>query len=88
MFTFSFRLVFGILFFAWSLPLSIFRNRFRKIVYQTSSWTINIKPYFVKETKALFGCMYPGNVEYLKVRRFYRIYLVVYVLLFIVWQVL
>ena len=27
--------------------------RFRKIVYQTDDWTINIKPLFVKEIKAL-----------------------------------
>lgn len=71
-----------ILFFVWGLPLGYYRSKFRKIVYQTDSWTINIKPFFVKETRALFTNIYPDNPEYLKQRRFYRIYLLVYSLLF------
>ena len=71
-----------ILFFAWGLPLTYYRSKFRKIVYQTDSWTINIKPYFWKELKALFGNMYPDNRRYLKLRNFYRFYLVIYLLLF------
>ena len=71
-----------ILFFAWGLPLGYYRSKFRKIVYQTDSWTINIKPVFVKETRALFGNIYPDNPEYIKQRRFYRSYLMVYSLLF------
>jgi peroxiredoxin Q/BCP len=71
-----------ILFFAWGLPLTFYRSKFRKIVYQTESWTINIKPYFRKELKALFGNMYPDNLNYLKFRNFYRFYLIVYLLLF------
>lgn len=72
-----------ILFIFWGLPLTIYRSKFRKIVYQTDSWTINIKPYFWKELKALFGNMYPDNANYLKFRNFYRIYLSIYLLLFI-----
>jgi thioredoxin-dependent peroxiredoxin len=71
-----------ILFIAWGLPLTFYRSKFRKIVYQTDSWTINIKPYFRKELKALFGNMYPGNRKYLKFRNFYRFYLIIYMLLF------
>jgi thioredoxin-dependent peroxiredoxin len=71
-----------ILFIIWSLPLSIYRSRFRKIVYQTDSWTINIKPWFLKEIKGLFGNIYPDNEKYIKTRNFYRMYLSVYVLLF------
>lgn len=71
-----------ILFFAWGLPLTFYRSKFRKMVYQTDSWTINIKPYFGKELKALFGNLYPENRNYLKLRNFYRFYLVVYLLLF------
>jgi peroxiredoxin Q/BCP len=71
-----------ILFIVWGLPLSIYRSKFRKIVYQTDSWTINIKPYFWKELKALFGNMYPENRSYIKFRNFYRLYLSVYALLF------
>jgi peroxiredoxin Q/BCP len=71
-----------ILFVVWGLPLTIYRSKFRRIVYQTDSWTINIKPYFMKELKALFGNMYPDNRTYLKFRNFYRFYLITYLLLF------
>jgi peroxiredoxin Q/BCP len=71
-----------ILFIAWGLPLAFYRSKFRKIVYQTDSWTINIKPYFMKELKALFGNLYPNNRNYLKFRNFYRFYLIIYLLLF------
>ncbi len=71
-----------ILFVAWGLPLTYYRSKFRKLVYQTDSWTINIKPVFWKELKALFGNLYPDNMKYLKFRNFYRFYLVIYLLLF------
>jgi len=71
-----------ILFIAWGLPLTLYRSKFRKIVYQTDKWTINIKPYFMKELKALFGNKYPDNLNYLKFRNFYRFYLIIYMLLF------
>lgn len=71
-----------ILFCVWGLPLTFYRSKFRKIVYQTESWTINIKPYFWKELKALSGNMYPDNRNYLKLRNFYRFYLLIYLLLF------
>jgi len=71
-----------ILFFIWGLPLTYYRSRFRKKVYQTDSWTINIKPLFTKELKALFGNIYPDDVDYLKFRNFYRFYLIIYLLLF------
>ncbi len=71
-----------ILFFVWGLPLTYYRSRFRKRVYLTDSWTINIKPLFTKELKALFGNIYPDDVKYLKFRNFYRFYLIVYLLLF------
>jgi thioredoxin-dependent peroxiredoxin len=71
-----------ILFFVWGLPLTFYRSKFRKIVYQTDSWTINIKPYFMKELKALFGNIYPDDRNYLKMRNFYRFYLIIYLLLF------
>jgi len=78
----SVKLILLILFFIWGIPLVKYRSDFRKIVYQTDSWTINIKPYFVKETKAIFVNIYPGNLNYLKKRKFYRKYLVVYIVLF------
>ncbi len=80
---FNLKIIFFILFFIWGIPLGIFRSRFRKIVYKTSDWKINIYPYFIKETKALLSTMYPGDEQYIKTRNFYRFYLTVYTLLFI-----
>jgi thioredoxin-dependent peroxiredoxin len=76
-----------ILFIVWGLPLTYYRSKFRKIVYQTNDWTINIKPLFMKEIQALFGNMYPKNQNYIRTRNFYRVYLSVYVLLFTVYSV-
>jgi thioredoxin-dependent peroxiredoxin len=72
-----------ILFVVWGLPLTIYRSKFRKLVYQTDSWMINIKPIFMKEIRGLFGNIHPGNLEYRKFRNFYRFYLAVYLLLFL-----
>ena len=80
---FIFENIWLILFIVWGLPLTFYRSKFRKIVYQTDSWTINIKPYFGKELKALFGNMYPEDRNYLKFRNFYRFYLIIYLLLFV-----
>ncbi|NCS98994.1 hypothetical protein GW764_02290 [Candidatus Parcubacteria bacterium] len=77
------EIIFFALFFIWGIPLVKYRSKFRKIVYQTNSWTINIKPYFIKETIALFKNIYPENQEYLKMRNFYRRYLLIYIVLFI-----
>jgi thioredoxin-dependent peroxiredoxin len=71
-----------ILFVIWGLPLTFYRSKFRKMVYQTDSWIINIKPVFWKELKALFGNIYPENKNYIKLRNFYRFYLAIYFILF------
>lgn len=74
-----------ILFILWGLPMTYYRSKFRKIVYQTNSWIINIKPFFIKELKGLFGNIYPDNTEYIKQRNFYRFYLAVYIVLFLIY---
>ena len=74
-----------IVLFIWSLPSFYFRSKFRKIVYQTDDWKINIKPLFIKELKGLLFKLYPNDEAYLKVRRNYIIYLVVYFGLFILY---
>lgn len=74
-----------ILFVIWGLPLTYYRSKFRKLVYQTDSWVINIKPFFWKELKALFGSIYPESKGYIKLRNFYRFYLTVYLVLFILY---
>ena len=75
-----------ILFVAWGIPLSFYRSRFRKLVYQTESWLINIKPVFMKEIKGLTKNIFPGNLSYRKFRNFYRIYLGIYILLFFLYM--
>ncbi len=77
-----------ILFIVWGLPLTMYRSKFRKIVYDTDSWIINLKPVFIKEIKALFGNIYPNNKKYIKFRNFYRFYLAIYILLFIAYTLL
>ena len=75
-----------ILFFAWGMPLGVFRSRFRKMVYDTDDWTINIKPYFLKEIKALLGMLVVDNPAFVKTRNNYRLYLSIYTLLFVVFK--
>ena len=74
-----------ILLLLWGIPSTFFRSKFRKIVYQTEDWKINIKPVFIKELKGLFFNIFPEDDQYIKVRNQYRIYLMVYLLLFIVY---
>ncbi len=74
-----------ILLVVWGIPSTFFRSKFRKIVYQTDDWKINIKPLFIKEFKALFFNILPGNNDYIKLRNQYRLYLVVYLFLFIIY---
>ena len=76
-----------ILFAVWGLPLGYYRSKFRKMVYQTDSWVINIKPVFGKELKGLFGNLYPDNRQYKRFRNFYLFYLAIYLTLFIAYLV-
>ena len=77
-----------ILLVVWGIPSTFFRSKFRKIVYQTDDWKINIKPLFIKEFKALFFNILPGNNDYIKLRNQYRLYLVVYLFLFIIYALI
>ena len=76
-----------ILFIVWGLPLTNYRSKFRKMVYQTEDWLINIKPIFWKELKGLFTNLYHDNLKYKKLRNFYLFYLAVYILLFILYNI-
>ena len=69
----------------WGIPSTYFRSKFRKIVYQTNDWKINIKPLFKKEIMALFLNLYPNNKEYIRVRNYYRIYLLIYLFIFLIY---
>ena len=79
----SLKTILLIILIIWGIPSTYFRSRFRKIVYQTDDWKINIKPVFVKELKALFINVFPKDYEYIKIRNYYRVYLFVYLILFI-----
>ena len=81
------KYIWFILFVFWGLPLSYYRSKFRKMVYQTDSWIINIKPVILKELKGLFGNIYPDNQKYRRFRNFYRFYLTIYLLLFIAYLI-
>ena len=69
----------------WGLLSTFLRSDFRKIVYKTNDWKINIKPIFLKEIKGLLFNIYPDDDKYLKSRNSYRIYLIVYLILFIIY---
>ena len=69
----------------WGLPSTFLRSDFRKIVYKTNDWKINIKPVFLKEIKGLLFNIYPDDDKYLKSRNLYRIYLIIYLILFIIY---
>ena len=77
-----------ILLIIWGIPSTFFRSKFRKIVYQTDDWKINIKPLFVKELKGLFFNIFPNNNYYIKTRNQYRLYLGVYLFLFIIYALI
>ena len=70
----------------WGIPSTFFRSKFRKIVYKTDDWKINIQPLFKKEIIALFSNIYPENKEYLRIRKQYRLYLFIYLLIFILYS--
>ena len=77
-----------ILLIIWGVPSTFYRSKFRKIVYQTDDWKINIKPLFVKELKGLFFNIFPQNNYYIKTRNQYRLYLGVYLFLFIIYALI
>jgi hypothetical protein len=72
----------------WGIPSTYFRSRFRKIVYATDDWKINIKPLFKKELIALFTTSLPEDQAYLKARNYYRFYLATYLILFLIYYIL
>jgi len=83
----SLKTILLIILFIWGIPSTYFRSRFRKIVYQTDDWKINIKPVFFKEIKTLFINFFPEDSEYIKIRNYYRVYLVIYLIIFILYYI-
>ena len=79
------KTVFFVLLLLWGIPSTYFRSKFRKLVYQTEDWKINIQPLFKRELLGLFFNLYPEDPIYLKLRNQYRLYLFVYLLLFLLY---
>lgn len=79
------KTVFFVLLLLWGIPSTYFRSKFRKLVYQTEDWKINIQPLFKRELVGLFSNLYPEDPVYLKLRNQYRLYLFVYLLLFLLY---
>ncbi len=69
-----------ILFLALGLPLLTYRSKFRKIVYRTDSWIINIKPVFTDELRVIIGSHCVDHPKYKKFRDYYRTYLVFFLI--------
>lgn len=67
----------------WSFPVMKYRSDFRKMVYRTDDWKINIQPYFWWEIKVLIGLDRRTDTVERKLISFYRRYLVVYFALLI-----
>ena len=82
----SIKTILLVVLFIWGIPSSFIRSKFRKIVYQTNDWKINIKPLFFKELKGLFINLYPEDTNYIKTRNYYRVYLLIYLVLFILYS--
>ena len=80
------KTVFFVLLLLWGIPSTYFRSKFRKLVYQIEDWKINIQPLFKRELVGLFSNLYPEDPVYLKLRNQYRLYLLVYLGLFLVYS--
>jgi len=80
------KTVFFVLLLLWGIPSTYFRSKFRKLVYQTEDWKINIQPLFKRELVGLFSNLYPEDPVYLKLRNQYRLYLLVYLGLFLAYS--
>lgn len=72
--------------FLLAIPVIYYCIKFKKVIYQSDSWTVIFKLSSLKEMKAFFGNSYPENETYLKYRNLYRQYsalLVVFIAFFI-----
>ena len=84
----TYKTIVFIIILIWGLPAMQLRSQFRKMVYQTDDWKINIKPLFTKELKALFFNDFLSKPEEIRVRTKYRVYLFVYLILVIWYQLI
>ena len=55
---------FFILLIIWCVPSTFFRNKFRKIVYQTDDWKINIKPLLPYEGDYILEGRFGNSIRF------------------------
>ncbi|MGK0209275.1 MAG: hypothetical protein ACI83O_000547 [Patescibacteria group bacterium] len=70
-----------IVIFIYGLPMWNFRYAFRSTVYREKGFMINIRPWFVQETLALFSNSYFKNKKEIAMANKYRLYMLGFVLL-------
>jgi len=75
------KIIMLIIFFVYTFPVWKYRYQFRSIVYKRKDWKINVLPWFGYELHALFTNKYFTSEKDLKIARFYRWYLLGYLLL-------
>ena len=84
----SYKTIVFFIIIVWGLPAMQLRSQFRKMVYNTNDWKINIKPVFVKEFKALFSNALLAETKEVSIRNRYRFYLLVYLVLIICYKMI
>lgn len=66
----------------WFILLLIHRDKFRRMIYRTNDWRINLRPLNGKEIKGLLGNIYPYDSNYVRSRNIYRLYVLLLGILF------
>lgn len=72
---------------SWLILLLVHRNKFRRLIYRTNDWRINLRPLNGKEIKGLLGNLYPYDSHYVRSRNIYRLYVLLFGMLFLTTQV-
>ncbi len=70
----------------WFILLLVHRDKFRKLIYRTNDWRINLRPMNGKEIKGLLGNIYPYDSNYVRSRNIYRLYVLLLGMLFFTTQ--
>ena len=77
------KIILLLIIFIYSKPLWFWRYQFRSKVYQEKGWKINFRPWFIKEVSALISNEYFHGKKEIRMANRYRVYLIGYALLWI-----
>lgn len=80
------KIILLIIIIIYTRPLLYFRYKYRSTVYREKNWSINIKPWFYKDIKGLFSNKLFKNKEEIKIANFYRLYLIGFIALGIIFK--